>query len=54
MEELTLTVERDEATVTLLIDDTPTGTVDRGEPVTLSRAGTVRVAVVDESRPRFT
>ncbi|WP_324758674.1 ATP-NAD kinase [Haloarcula montana] len=54
IEELTLTVERDEATVTLLIDDTPTGTVDRGEPVTLSRAGTVRVAVVDESRPRFT
>jgi NAD+ kinase len=54
IERLTLSVERDEATVTLLIDDTPAGTVCQGDPVTLSDAGTVRVAVVEQSRSRFT
>lgn len=50
---LTLSVERDEATVSLLLDDRRERTVDCGETVTLSRSSTVRVAVVEQSRSRF-
>ncbi|MFC6973918.1 hypothetical protein ACFQL1_03350 [Halomicroarcula sp. GCM10025709] len=53
VDELTLSVERDEATVSLLVDDDRAGTVARGESVTLSESDPIRVAVVAESRPRF-
>jgi NAD+ kinase len=51
--DVTLSVERDEATVVLLLDDTRVGTVGPDDPVTLGEDGTVRVAVVDASRQRF-
>jgi len=50
---LTVSVERDEATVALFVDGESAATVARGETVRLSRAGHVRLAVVDESRSRF-
>ena len=53
LDDLRLTVERDETAVTLLADDRDVATVPRGETVSISRDGTVTVAVVPESRPRF-
>ncbi|WP_135302558.1 diacylglycerol kinase catalytic domain-containing protein [Haloarcula amylovorans] len=50
---LSLSVERDEATVALFVDGDPEGTVACEESVTLSQTGTLRVAVVPESRSRF-
>ena len=50
---LTVSVERDEATVALYVDGDRASTVDCGESVTLSRSGTMRVAVVGESISRF-
>lgn len=54
LQAVTLTVERDDATVVLLCDDERARTVAPGEPVTLSPDGALRVALVEESRPRFT
>lgn len=53
LESLTLTVERDEATVSLFVDGEDSGSVSYGNSVILSQAGTLRVAVVDASRSRF-
>jgi len=53
LDSLSVTVERDEATVALFVDGDRAATVARGESVTLSRAGRLRVAVVDESRSRY-
>ena len=48
-----LTVERDETTVTLLADDRDVATIEKGEPVAITPDGSATVAVVPESRPRF-
>ena len=53
LDSLSVTVERDDATVALFVDGDRAATVARGESVTLSRAGRLRVAVVDESRSRY-
>lgn len=53
LDDLTVSVERDEATVALFVDGERAATVARGETVRLSRAGRVRLAVVDESISRF-
>jgi len=50
---LSVTVERDEATVSLYADGTDVATVACGQTATLRRAGTLRVAVVGESSSRF-
>jgi NAD+ kinase len=50
---LEVTIERDEAAVTLVADDRSVGPIDPDEPVTLSTAETVTVAVLDDSQPRF-
>jgi len=50
---LTVSVERDEATVALFVDGEPAATVARGETVRLSRTGWLRLAVVTESVSRF-
>lgn len=50
---LTLTVERDEADVTLFADDRPVGPIARDEPVTLTTDRAVRVAVLPQSQRRF-
>jgi len=50
---LEVTVERDDAVVTLAADGRSMEPVDPGEPVTLAVDGTVTVAVLAESRPRF-
>ncbi|WP_254273935.1 ATP-NAD kinase [Haloarcula marina] len=50
---LSLSVERDEATVALFVDGTRRGTVDCGDAVSLALSGTARVAVVGASRSRF-
>lgn len=48
-----ITVDRDEATVSLFLDGEDGGTVGYDESVTLTRTGTWRAAVVDASRSRF-
>lgn len=53
LEDVRLTVERDEAAVTLLGDDVSLATLGKGEAVRLTHAGTATVAVLAESRPRF-
>lgn len=53
LDELSVTVTRDEATVALFVDGDRVATVVREESVTLERAGWMRVAVVDESVSRF-
>ena len=50
---LSVTVERDEATVALYADGDRKGTVDCGDSVAFHRTGTLRVAVVGASRSRF-
>lgn len=50
---LSITVERDEATVALYVDGDREGTVDCGDSVEFHHAGTLRIAVVDASRSRF-
>jgi len=50
---LSVSVERDEATVTLYADGQQRATVACGESVRFRRRGTMRVAVVDESISRF-
>ena len=50
---LSVSVERDEATVALYADGDEVGAVDCGETVGLRRRGTLRVAVLGESRSRF-
>jgi len=50
---LSVSVERDEATVALYADGDEVTTVACGETVRLQRAGTLRVAVVEESCSRF-
>ena len=50
---LSVTVERDEATVALYVDGDRQGTVDCGESVEFHRTGRLRVAVVEESQSRF-
>jgi NAD+ kinase len=50
---LSVSVERDEATVALYVDGEERSTVACGETVRVSRAGTMRVAVVAESLSRF-
>ena len=50
---LSVSVERDEATVALYADGDEVGTVDCGETAGLRRRGTLRVAVLGESRSRF-
>ncbi|MFB6223248.1 MAG: ATP-NAD kinase [Haloarcula sp.] len=51
--DLSVSVERDEATVVLLTDDQRSQTVGYDEEITASLAPSVRVAVVDQSRSRF-
>lgn len=53
LDDLSVSVTRDEATVALYVDGDRTATVARGESVTLSRTDTLAVAVVDESVSRF-
>lgn len=53
IEEVTLSVERDETPVELLADGRPELTVAAGEPVSLSRAGDLRTVVVPESQRFF-
>ena len=50
---LSVSVERDEATVTLYADGQEVATVACGETAALGRQGTLRVAVVEESGSRF-
>ncbi|MDS0258144.1 ATP-NAD kinase [Haloarcula sp. S1CR25-12] len=50
---LSVSVERDEATVTLYVDGEAAGTVACHDSVTVQRTGTVRLAVVPESLSRF-
>ena len=52
-ETVTVTVDRDEAEVSLFVDGTERGTVSYGDSVTLARQGRWRAAVVDSSRSRF-
>ncbi|QIO22440.1 NAD(+)/NADH kinase [Haloarcula sp. JP-L23] len=53
LDDLTVSVERDEATVALYVDGVDEGTVACGQTISISRTGTMRVAVVTESRSRF-
>lgn len=53
VEDVSLTVERDEAPVALLADDRSVGAVDPHQPVTFGRDGTLAIAVVEESRPFY-
>lgn len=50
---LSASVERDEATVELLVDDRVSRTVSHRERITVSLGSPVRTAVVAESRSRF-
>ena len=50
---LTVSVERDEATVALYADGDEVATVACGETVRLQRAGTMRIAVLGQSCSRF-
>lgn len=50
LEGVSLTVEREEATVELLADDRRVGMVDPGVPVSLSRVGVARTVAVPESQ----
>ncbi|WP_324661647.1 diacylglycerol kinase catalytic domain-containing protein [Haloarcula sediminis] len=50
---LSLSVERDEATVALYVDGEEAATVARGETARLRRDRSLRVAVLGESRSRF-
>lgn len=51
--DLTASVERDEATVELLIDDQSTGTVGHRNGISITAGPAVRTAVVDASQSRF-
>lgn len=51
--ELTASVERDEATVELLVDDRSRRTIQHREEVTITAGPAVRTAVVDASQSRF-
>lgn len=51
--DLTASVERDEATVELLVDDRSTRTVGHHEAVTVDAGPAVRTAVVEASQSRF-
>lgn len=53
LDDISLTVVRDEAAVELLVDDRRAGGVEPGTPLTLSRVGTAQTAVVPESRALF-
>ena len=53
LEDLALTVERDETEVTLVADDREVATVAAGEPVRISPDGTADIAVVPESASHF-
>lgn len=53
LEAVTLSVERDETPVELLVDGRTEATVAAGDPVTLSRGADVRTVVVPESEPFF-
>jgi len=53
LDELSVSVERDEATVALYADGDEVTTVACGETVRLRRAGTLRIAVIEESCSRF-
>jgi NAD+ kinase len=53
LDAVTVSVERDETEIHLVADDRVVGLVDRSEPVTISPAGSLRVAVVDASRSCF-
>lgn len=48
-----LSIERDEAAVTLFADDQSVCAVAFGEPVTLTAGGSITVGVMPESQPRF-
>lgn len=50
---VSLTVERDEAAVELVVDGQRAARVEPGVALALSRVGTARTAVVPESRPFF-
>lgn len=52
-ETVTITVDRDEATVSLFVDGEDAGTVAYGESLTLTQGGHWRAAVVETSRSRF-
>jgi len=53
LEDLRLTVERDETPVTLVADDREVATVAAGEPVTVTPDGSVDVALTPASDPEF-
>lgn len=53
LDDVRLTVERDETAVTLVADEREVATVAKGEPVRVAPVGSAAVAVVPESRPRF-
>lgn len=52
-DDLVLSVERDETTVSLLADDAESATVSRGEQIRILPGGTATVAIVSESGARF-
>lgn len=53
LDDLQLTVERDETAVTLVADDREVATVAAGDPVTIGVDGTVDVVVAPASDPKF-
>lgn len=53
IDDLRLTVEREETPVVLLADDREVGEVPAHEPLTVSTDGTLPVATVDASRPFY-
>ncbi len=53
LDELSISIERDDATVALYADGDEVTTVACGETVRLRRAGTLRIAVGEESCSRF-
>jgi NAD+ kinase len=53
LDEVTVSVERDETEIHLVADDRVVGLVDRAEPAAISPAETLSVAVVDASRSCF-
>lgn len=52
-EPVTVTVDRDEATVSLFVDGGDSGTIDYGESLTVTHSGHWRAVVVEASRSRF-
>jgi NAD+ kinase len=53
LDSLSTTVERDEATVALLVDGERHGVIEPSESAVVARVGTLRTAVVGASESRY-